>query len=633
MKSLLKQNAAALAGIVILIILYGFAKLPTISKTERQQLAQQFDFSQLALPEVGNLEKRHIREVNPSIENISGWISSVGASVALNDLDSDGLSNDLCYVEVRRNQVIVAPVPSTTMRYQPKTLTAAPLKYDNTMAPMGCLPADLNQDGRMDLLVYYWGRPPIAFMQAKQSFNFSPTEIVTSGFERWFTNAATIADIDGDGHLDIIIANYFQDGAHVLDPKSKIPVEMQHSMSRAYNAGGTYFFLWQEDNTYRRINGTEVLDKNSNYAWTLALGAADLDGDMLPELYFANDFGPDRLLHNRSTPGNLNFALLEGKRGFTKPASKVVGKDSFKGMGVDFADINSDGWLDIFVSNIAAEYALEESHFLFVSTGEVELMKQGIAPYVDLSEPLGVSRSDWSWDNKIADFNNDGKHEIIQTTGFLKGEINRWPELQQIAIGNDELLKYPQYWPRMKDADSTHLSDDISGHKPNPFYTRAANGRYINIAAELGLDQLQVSKGIAVADVDGDGDLDFALANQWEDSHFYRNNCPNGCGNYLGLHIRRTNNTQVTVYKGHPINLSSPAIGAAIKVTLPNKKVLVAQVDGGNGHSGKRSPDLHFGLNKIDSNLKVELSWRNSQGKVNQETLSLAPGWHTIEVN
>jgi len=252
----------------------------------------------------------------------------------------------------------------------------------------------------------------------------------------------------------------------------------------------------------------------------------------------------------------------------------VLGKDSFKGMGLDFADINGDGWLDIFVSNIAAEYALEESHFLFVSTGEIERMKEGVAPYVDLSEPLGVSRSDWSWDNKIADFDNDGVPEMIQTTGFLKGEINRWPELQQIAIGNDELLKYPSSWPRLKPADEFHPSDDLSGHKPNPFYVRAANGRYVNIAAALGLDQPQVSRGIAVADVDGDGDLDFALANQWEDSHFYRNDCPNGCGQFLGLHVRRPvnrdENEQVVVYKGHPTNPSYPAVGAAAKVILPD---------------------------------------------------------------
>jgi len=639
MSSFIKQNAARLTAILLIFILYNFAQLPTLSQTERQQLVQRFNFSQLPLPEVPGPEKAIVRAVNPNLEHISGWISSVGASVALNDLDGDGLSNDLCYIEVRTNQVIVAPVPGTGTRYPPSTLTADPLPYDETMAPMGCLPADLNEDGKMDLLVYYWGRPPIAFLRTDEQ-NYHPVEIVKPT-ERWFTNAATIADIDGDGHNDLIIANYFKDGAHILNPKATVPDEMQHSMSRAYNAGGTYFFLWEEATPtvhFRRINGTDVLDERSNYGWTLALGAADLDGDMLPELYFANDFGPDRLLHNRSTPGQLKFALLEGKRGITTPASKVVGKDSFKGMGVDFADINGDGWLDIFVSNIAAEYALEESHFLFVSTGEIEGMKAGLAPYVDLSEPLGVSRSDWSWDNKFADFDNDGMPELIQTTGFLKGEVDRWPELQQIAIGNDELIKYPQYWPRLKPADADHPSDDLSGHEPNPFYVRSANGRYVNIAADLGLDQLQVSRGIAVADVDGDGDLDFALANQWEDSHFYRNDCPNGCGQFLGLHLRMPvqmdEKEQMIVYKGNPKNSSRPAVGATAKVTLPDGGLLVAQVDGGNGHSGKRSPELHFGLSDVslDTRLKVELSWRDRQGKVRHEVLSLLPGWHTVEV-
>ncbi len=647
---ILKQNLPRLVAILIIIILYGFAQLPDISTDEREQLTQRFHFSQLALPEVPGPKKRIVREVNPNLEHIAGWISAVGAAVALNDIDGDGLSNDLCYVEVRTNQVIVAPAPGTGTRYQPFTLSAAPLPYDNTMAPMGCLPADLNEDGKMDLLVYYWGRPPIAFLrtdeQAEQQYH--PVELVkpsSDGLERWFTNVANLADLDGDGHADLIIANYFQDGAHILNPKATIPDEMQHSMSRAYNAGGTYFFLWDEPTKgeqptvhFRQIKGTEVLDQHSNYAWTLALAAADLDGDLMPELYFANDFGPDRLLHNRSTPGHLNFALLEGERQFTTPSSKVLGKDSFKGMGVDFADINGDGWLDIYVSNIAAEYALEESHFLFVSTGEIEDMKEGIAPYVDLSEPLGVSRSDWSWDNKVADFDNDGIPEMIQTTGFLKGEINRWPELQQIAIGNDELIKYPHYWPRLKPADAHHPSDDLSGHKANPFYVRAANGRYVNIASDLGLDQLQVSRGIAVADVDGDGDLDFALANQWEDSHFYRNDCPNGCGQFLGLHVRRPvkmdENEQVIVYKGHPTHPSIPAVGAAAKVILSDGRTLVAQVDGGNGHSGKRSPDLHFGLDNVppETHIKVELRWRDRLGTVHEKGLSLLPGWHTVEL-
>ena len=110
------------------------------------------------------------------------------------------------------------------------------------------------------------------------------------------------------------------------------------------------------------------------------MGAADLDGDLLPEIYIANDFGPDRLLHNRSTPGNLKFALLEGGRDFTTPKSCVLGHDSFKGMGVDFGDVNGDGILDIYVSNIATKFGLTESHFLWLSTGELGKMKEGIAP-------------------------------------------------------------------------------------------------------------------------------------------------------------------------------------------------------------------------------------------------------------
>jgi hypothetical protein len=95
----------------------------------------------------------------------------------------------------------------------------------------------------------------------------------------------------------------------------------------------------------------------------------------MPEIYIGNDFGPDRLLHNESTPGHLKFRLLEGKRHFTDPKSFVLGHDSFKGMGCDFGDLNQDGLLDIYVSNIADKFALAESHFLWQSTGDIGEMR------------------------------------------------------------------------------------------------------------------------------------------------------------------------------------------------------------------------------------------------------------------
>ena len=181
-------------------------------------------------------------------------------------------------------------------------------------------------------------------------------------------------------------------------------------------------------------------------------------------------------------------------------------------MGVDFGDLNGDGLLDIYVSNITDEYALQESHFAFLSTGELNRMKDGIAPYVDRSETLGLSRSGWGWETRLNDFDNDSVLEALQATGFVKGSVNRWPEFHELAMANDNLIDNPRIWPRFQPGD------DLSGHSHNPFFVYASDGRYHDVALEVGLGEIQLSRGIATADVDGDGRLDFALANQWEPS-------------------------------------------------------------------------------------------------------------------
>jgi enediyne biosynthesis protein E4 len=641
-----RAYAARLTAVIIILAIYGFARLPSLSKPERERIASRFSFERQPLPRVEGGAAHNVRAVHPARERISGWISAVGAAVALNDLDGDGLSNDVCYVDPRTDQVIVAPVPGTAARYKPFELDPAPLSFDaSTMAPMGCLPGDFNEDGLMDILVYYWGRTPVIFFRTATETVHAPAQLarrlyvpseLAADQQRWYTNCATQADLDGDGHIDLIIGNYFPDGARVLDANATEREEMQDSMSRAYNGGRNRLLLWAgaRAGSNPAANFKEVDDVLSNEvanAWTLAVGAADLNGDMLPEVYFANDFGPDRLLFNRSTPGHLRFDLLEGRKTLATPNSKVLGKDSFKGMGVDFADINGDGLLDIYVSNIADEYALEESHFVWVSTGEVDLMKQGVAPYVDRSESLGLSRSGWGWDARFVDLDNDGFSEALQATGFMKGEVNRWPELHELAMANDQLLRRLGSWPRF------HAGDDLSGQKPCPVFVRASDGRYYNMAGDLGLGESEVSRGIAVADVNGDGRLDFARANQWMTSYFYLNECPNP-GAFLGLHlllpVGGDKAAMMRERAGHPgADLyGSPAIGAFATVRLADGRKLVAQVDGGSGHSGKRSPDLHFGLGQwpADADLNVEIDWRDAAGQRHHSALQLKPGWHTL---
>jgi hypothetical protein len=585
---------------------------------------------------------RAVRTVNPAYQKLRSWISSVGAGVALNDLTGHGRSDALCIVDTRTDDVVVtyAPTARPADRFTPFVLDAGPLPMDDTMAPMGCTPGDFNGDGRMDLLVTYWGRVPILFLARAGATTLSnaayrPQELLPQASPdgryhgpRWNTNAVAVADFDGDGHPDVYVGNYFPD-SDVLDPHGLDNVQMNGSMSSARNGGGNRVLRWYSattgaEPTARYVEDAAAVPYAAATGWTLAVSSADLTGSGRPDVYVANDFGPDHLLHNVSTPGRIRFTVATGSRTPTTPKSFALGHDSFKGMGVDFGDIDRSGRFDMVVSNITTAWGLQESNFLWRNTAADGAaagadLDRGVAPFEQQAREFGLAWTGWGWDVKFGDFRNSGDLDVVQADGFVKGSIDRWPWLQEVAMSNDNLLSDPSMWLHVRPGD------DIAGNQALAFYARGTEGTYRNISDTLGLAVHTPTRGVATADTTGDGALDLAVARQWGPPAFYRNDTPDR-GNYLDLRLLRP----ATGETGGLRAAGTPAYGATARVSTADGRTQLLQLDGGSGHSGKRSFEIHAGLGRDPGPVRVDLQWRDNGGAMHRSTQRLAAGSHTL---
>ncbi|MEJ3747490.1 CRTAC1 family protein [Actinomycetes bacterium KLBMP 9797] len=635
----LRRQTAGVVALLVAIGLFVISRPPEPSAAAVADAASRYGFRELPIALVEGLPRQTIREVNQDYKNIDAWISSVGAGIALNDLDGDGLPNDLCVTDPRVDEVQVTPAPGAgAHRYPPFVLDPAPLPMNRAVAPMGCAPGDFNADGRMDALVYYWGRTPVMFLrdpdvQAFGAAGYVPVEVVpnTGGATykgpQWNTNAVVIDDFDGDGNVDVYIGNYFAEGP-VLDSTVAGGVSMNYSLSNATNGGEDYILRLtaatgapRPSVSYELVTG--AFPESVSRGWVLAAAANDLDGDLLPELYVAQDHGLDALLHNRSTPGHIRFVPVFGRQSPVVPKSKRIGADSFKGMGADWADLNGDGLYDLFVSNITTSFGIEESNFHFVNTARTRTelranLRDNVAPFEDRSTDFGTAWGGWCWDVKTADFNNSGDVAIAQTDGFVKGETNRWPQLQELATANDLLVADPAWWPHVR------AGDDIAGRERMHLFVKNGD-RYVDVAPALGLDVPVPTRGVAIADTDGDGRLELAVARQWEAPAFYHNEAP-APGDFLGLRLfaEGTRSPGVAPAPG------SPAVGAQVVVTTSDGRRVIGRVDGGSGHSGKRSTDVHIGLGRVVGPVQVSLAWRDRAGQPHEQQLQLTPGWHTL---
>ncbi len=243
-------------------------------------------------------------------------------------------------------------------------------------------------------------------------------------------------------------------------------------------------------------------------------------------------------------------------------------------------------------------------------TGDGRDLLAGRLPYDERSEELGMARSGWCWDIKAGDFDNSGTDELMQATGFLKGDRDRWAVLQELAMTNDELLQYPQAWPKFGPGD------DVSGHEHNPLWVRGPGGRYADVAAAAGIGGAQVSRGLAFGDVDGDGRLDALVANQWSDSVLLRNTSPAG---RPAADLRLVQPGAASGWRA--------AIGAQVVLDSPANRGRT-QLYPANGHAGVSASEVHLAL-PDGPPAAATVTWRDGT-TVHSARIQVRPGHHTV---
>ena len=281
------------AGIV-LGLLFATRVTDRSSVEASSDISRRFRFKRTSLPEVPGPEPWSVRKyVHPSLSRIPAFVSGIGSGVALNDIDGDGLSNDVCLAESRTDQVIVSPAPGTGDRYPAFALDLDGILDRDRMSIMGCIPGDFNEDGLMDLLTIFVGRTPVFFLRREgtalgpAAFRAQP---LVEPDRVWVAGPVVVADFDGDGHVDLLIANYFKDGADIYNAKGAGTIEMPSSQSRAYNGGGERVFRWTgatagANPSVSFVEEPDAMPPGYPPGWPLAAAAYDLDGDLLPEVY------------------------------------------------------------------------------------------------------------------------------------------------------------------------------------------------------------------------------------------------------------------------------------------------------------------------------------------------------------
>lgn len=541
-----------------------------------------------------------------------------GSGVAAGDIDGDGLC-DLYFCGLDSPNVLYRNLGN----WQFEDITAAAGVSCAGQASTGAALADLDGDGDLDLIVNSVGGGTRLFLNDGTG-KFHEVTAASGLASAAGSMSFAIADIDGDGLLDVYVVNYRSDTMRdmpdlryrvgITNGTSQIltvngqPTSAPHLLGRfsiennssvLENGEASHLYHNLGAGRFEAISWTNgaFLDEHgapvsTPFDWGLSAMFHDLNGDGAPDLYVCNDFqSPDRIWIN------------DGHGHFKAIASHALQHTSLFSMGVDFADIDRDGFDDFFVADMLSrehihrQVQVMDPRAFFQArhpaTGRPQVShntlfhNRGNGTFAEIAELSGLNASDWSWCPVFLDVDLDGYEDLLVGTGhgrdFQNADVTR-----QIEIEKQQR--------KLTSLGQLHLRRQFSRlDSPNAAFRNRGDLTFEDVSAAWGFDSRRISHGIALADLDNDGDLD-VIVNTLNDGPLLCRNDSTAPRLAVRLH-GKTPNTR--------------GVGARLRVSGPGLPSQSQEFHCGGRYLSSDDFQKAFAAGSTTNLLTVEVTWRN----------------------
>jgi len=530
-----------------------------------------------------------------------------GSGVAAGDIDGDGWC-DLYFCGLEGGNRLYRNLGN----WKFEDITAGSGVGCEGQFSQGTLLADIDGDGTLDLLVNSVGGGTRSFLNdAKGRF----TEVTTNGLVKKFAaTSMAMADVDGDGDLDLYVSNNRTTtvrstgidvlnvgGKRMLKPEQRDDYEftpqgalLEHGeidILYLNDGHGNFQRVSWLDGSFRDEEGKPLMKPPRD--WGLAVQFRDMNGDGAPDLYVCNDFhSPDRIWINN------------GKGEFRALARLSLRNTSASSMGVDFADLNRDGYDDFLVVDMLDSdrhrYAMQTAVFksepriigIFNDRPQLDRntlqLNRGDGTFAEVAYFSGLEATSWSWCPAFLDIDLDGYEDLLITTGHQF-------DTQDLDAEDDIERKGP--YPKGNIYKKLLLYPPLPVNKVA--FRNQGNLKFKRMNSEWGFDEKGVAHGLAMADLDHDGDLDVIVNNLNTAAGIYRND-----GGAPRIAVR---------LNGLPPNFQG--IGAKIRVSggpVPQSQEIIS---GGRYLSGD-DPMRVFAAGSSTNLLKIEVTWRSGKQSI-----------------